>query len=125
MIKSIYIIIFICLAGGILMVPLMTQAQIPSLIPEECRGPQFNNECGLSQVEELAIRVAQIIIGFTGSIALLMFVIGGIMYVTSGGNGEKIKKANSMLINSVIGLAIIMFAGLAIRVVLRVLTGDE
>lgn len=123
--KGLLSIIFFTLVFSLLILPNITQAQLPSLVPPECRGPQFSNECNLSSVEETAIRAAQIVIGVTGSATLLMFVLGGVRYMISGGNAEKIKKANSMLVNSAIGLAIIMFAGLAIRLLLATLTGSN
>ena len=71
----------------------------PSLIPEECRGEapltgckscSLDQEqragccCDLSSVERTAVNVSQVILGVAGSVALLVFVIGGILYITSG-----------------------------------------
>ena len=111
--------------SGFIAMPVLAadKSILPSLVPEECLGPQFDNQCGLSQVEEFAIRVAQIVIGVTGSVALLMFVIGGVLYIMSAGNPERVRKATTVIISSVIGLVIIMFAGFAIRLILTVLTG--
>lgn len=78
--------------------------------------------CNLSSVERTAVNVSQIILGVTGSIALLIFVIGGIMYMTSGGSSDKVKKATTMLKTAVIGIAIILLAGLIIQTVLKSLT---
>lgn len=109
----------------------------PTLIPEECRGDAaltgctdcpLNQAdragccCNLSSVERTAVNVSQIILGVTGSIALLIFVIGGIMYMTSGGSSDKVKKATTVLKTAVIGIAIILLAGLIIQTVLKSLT---
>lgn len=48
--------------------------------------------------------------GIAGAIALLMFVYGGIMYILSGGDGEKVKGAVTILRNSAIGLVLIFGA---------------
>jgi len=98
-------------------------AAFPTLIPENCTGPQKSNECGLADVQLMITHIAQMIIGITGSVLLLMFMIGGVMYLTSGGNPEKVKKATSVLRNAVIGLAIILFAGLIVKIVILRLTG--
>lgn len=110
----------------------------PSLIPAECSGEAklidctqdcpLNQEdrtgccCNLSSVERGAVNVSQIILGVTGSIALLMFVVGGVMYIISGGSPDKVKKATDVLKNSAIGIAIILLAGLAVQILLKKLT---
>ena len=45
---------------------------------------------------------------FAVSIAVLMVVIGGVQYMASGGNEEKIKSAIKTIKYSLIGLAIIL-----------------
>jgi hypothetical protein len=80
--------------------------------------------CNLSSVEALAFNIAQIVLGVSGSLALLMFVIGGFFYIFSGGEGAKVKKATSIITNAVIGLAIILFAGVAIKLLVLKLTGS-
>lgn len=97
----------------------------PSLVPEVCQGaaPVGEGGCNLTAVEQTLANVAQIILGVTGSLTLLMFVIGGVMYMLSGGNSGKVEKANKIIKTTVLGLAIILLAGVAIKVLLKVLTG--
>jgi glucose uptake protein GlcU len=45
-----------------------------------------------------------------GTIAVIVIIIGGIMYVTSAGNSGNITKAKNMLLYSVVGLVIIIAA---------------
>ena len=78
--------------------------------------------CDLGSVERTAVNVSQIILGLAGSVALVIFVIGGILYITSGGAAEKVKKATSLLKGAVVGLAIILLAGLIIQTILTKLT---
>ena len=111
----------------------------PSLIPAECAGDaeldlskckdcplnQENRDgccCNLSSIERTAVNVSQIILGVTGSIALLIFVLGGILYMTSGGASDKVQKATNMLKSAVIGIAIILLAGIIIQTILTKLT---
>ena len=112
----------------------------PSLVPAACRGEAYITEsegcvkcgpgsdaanccCDLGAVEQVAVNIIQIILGITGSLALLMFVVGGIMYLISGGNAKMLAKAKSTLSYAVIGLAIVLFAGAAIKLLLNVLAG--
>ncbi|KKQ79220.1 MAG: hypothetical protein UT02_C0044G0008 [Parcubacteria group bacterium GW2011_GWC2_38_7] len=79
--------------------------------------------CNLSSVERIAVNVTQIILGIAGSLALLTFVIGGIIYMTSGGEPAKVQKATTMLKTAVIGIAIILLSGIIVQTVLKKLTG--
>lgn len=120
----------------------------PTLVPEECLGGaqvhdnpntqekecavcEANQEdrskccCDLSSFERLAFNVAQIILGISGSLALIMFVIGGILYITSGGQDAKIKKATDVLKYAVIGLAIILLSGVLVKFFLAKLMGIQ
>jgi hypothetical protein len=47
------------------------------------------------------------VLGLTGSIALLMFVYGGFLWLTSGGSPDKIKKAQGILVWATLGLLLI------------------
>jgi hypothetical protein len=47
------------------------------------------------------------IAGITGSIALLIFVMGGFEYIYSGGDSAKIKSARARMINGAIGIILI------------------
>ncbi len=59
--------------------------------------------------------ISQIILGVTGSLALLMFVYGGFLLVTSGGSQESVSKGKKAITNAVIGILIIMTAGMLIQ----------
>ncbi|MDO8622326.1 MAG: hypothetical protein Q7R80_03795, partial [bacterium] len=51
--------------------------------------------------------------GILGSVALLMFIYGGFVWLTSGGNPEKITTGKNTMVWAVLGIAII-FASYAI-----------
>lgn len=59
--------------------------------------------------------ISQIILGLTGSLALLMFVYGGFLLVTSGGSQEKVGQGKKAITNAIIGILIIMTSGLLIQ----------
>jgi len=59
--------------------------------------------------------IAQIILGLTGSAALIMFVYGGFLMVTSGGSSEAVSKGKTTLRNAIIGIFIVMTSGLLIQ----------
>jgi len=56
--------------------------------------------------------------GIIGSIAVLFLVIGGIRYITSGGNAESVKKAKNQISYSLIGLVIAALAATIVNYVI-------
>ncbi len=102
-----------------MLIAMPAYAGLPSLVPEDCLGNAVN--CNLDSVQQLAGNVAAVILGISGSIALLMFVIGGFLYIFSGGNQERVSRATKILTTSVIGIALILGAGVIIKFVLQAL----
>jgi len=54
--------------------------------------------------------VVQWALGFLALIAVIMIIIGGFMWMTAGGNEERVEKAKKMISAAVIGLIIILLA---------------
>lgn len=50
------------------------------------------------------------VLGVIGAIALLMFVYGGIIWMTAGGEAKNVEGAKHIIKNAVIGLLLIFFA---------------
>jgi len=65
---------------------------------------------GLAQgdLKVTIVRIIQILLGFLGIMAVIMILYGGFIWMTSGGDPEKIGKAKKILINTIIGLIIIL-----------------
>jgi|GEM_PF-2170283 len=55
-------------------------------------------------------RLIRSVIGIVGALALLMFIYGGILWITSGGSETRVKQAKGILVNSTVGLLIIFFS---------------
>jgi hypothetical protein len=98
-----------------------------SIVPEACRGEaeigEGPDKCGLDAVEIGAVNVATVILSIAGSLALLMFVIGGFMYIFAGGNQNLTTKAKNFLVYAVIGLVIVLSSGLILKSVVQALGG--
>lgn len=52
----------------------------------------------------------QVLLGFMGIIFAVLIIYGGIQWMVAGGDSGKVEKAKTTIINSVIGLAIVMGA---------------
>ena len=64
-------------------------------------------------------RVIKYIIGLSGTLALVMFMFGGIQWITSSGNPEKIKKGQNYMLWSAIGLIFTLTAYIFVNFVLK------
>ncbi|MDA3802719.1 MAG: IPT/TIG domain-containing protein [Patescibacteria group bacterium] len=73
-------------------------------------GTQLGGSLGETNTDPraLATRIINISLGFLGIIALIIILYAGFLWMTSGGNEEKIAKARKTLIAGVIGLVIIL-----------------
>jgi hypothetical protein len=54
--------------------------------------------------------VIGIVLSFVGVLFLLLIIYGGISWMFSGGNEQKVQKAQGIIINAVIGLVIVFAA---------------
>ena len=73
---------------------------------------------------DIRILVGRIINGFLGLIGtffVVLIIYAGFLYMTAQGNEEQIGKAKKMILNAVIGLAIVMSAYAIARFVVNVL----
>ncbi len=61
----------------------------------------------INSPEDLIANVIQTILGLTGSVALFMFVYGGIMWLTSAGNQDRVSRGRQILVWATIGLVVI------------------
>ncbi len=51
-----------------------------------------------------------VLLGFLGVIFLILIIYAGLLWMTAAGNEDNVKKAKSILLNSVIGLVILLSA---------------
>lgn len=65
---------------------------------------------GMDTPQKLIGKIINSVLGVVGSLALLMFVYGGLTWMTSSGNPEKVKRGKDIIVWSAIGLAIIFSA---------------
>jgi Zn-dependent protease with chaperone function len=84
---------------------------------------QIGNEIGLPQQEPtvVAARIINVALGFLGIVAVVIVLYGGFMWMTAGGNEERVTKAKQILTAGVIGLVIIIMAWAIARFVVGTL----
>jgi len=65
---------------------------------------------GTRTVPDILNNIVGWVLGFTGSIAVLFLIWGGIQYVTSAGNKERVELAKKTITYAVIGIIVIVLA---------------
>ena len=75
--------------------------------------------------QQLIGRIINAALGIVGSLALLMFVWGGLLWMTSAGSEEKVKQGREILIWATAGLALVFFSYVLVRFVIGSLTGTD
>ncbi|MDA3839503.1 MAG: pilin [Patescibacteria group bacterium] len=80
--------------------------------PPSSRGESSSEVCIDNPIQtatpqQLIGKVIAAVLGISGSLALLMFVYGGFVWMLSGGNSEKVTKGKNTLVWAAIGLVVI------------------
>lgn len=118
------IIFFLALT---ILVPVSASAQTydseVGLVPKECFGTAEN--CNLCSVLTLVTNISDMVIGFSGAIAILMFTAGGILLVANYGNESWIKMGKEIIIAAVIGIFIIFLSWTLINLIIFSIYGGD
>ncbi len=79
-------------------------------VNETANQAGFSGPSGQAGVTSITGTVISVILSLLGVIFLALTIYGGIMWMTAEGKEERIEKAKNIIINSVIGLVIVMAA---------------
>lgn len=120
--KGVFMLAALLIGAGVFLFGASALAQIPSggIIPkcDWAAGETY----GLGAFTQLALNVLKLIWGILGSLALVMFVWGGFLWLTARGEENQIKQGWDTLVNAVIGLLIVLGSWLIINTIILSLT---
>jgi hypothetical protein len=110
--------------------PAMADQTDPAITQGLCTGANLNlydTSCaGNGQSEQSINKIIHTIINLlsivVGVIAVIMIIVGGLRYITSGGSDTGITSAKNTILYAIIGLIIVALAQVMVRFVLRQLT---
>ncbi len=95
-------------------IPSASPSPAPTPVPSTtCSGPGMYPSplmLGYCTIPELIAAAINWILGLASSIIILILIFGGITYVTSAGDEERIKTAKNTILYAIIGLALILLA---------------
>jgi hypothetical protein len=83
-----------------------------------CQGRNNVNNDPISGNNGILIKATRIIATVTGIVAVIMLIIGGFRYVSSGGDASKVASAKNTIIYAIVGVAIAISAGAIVTFVL-------
>ena len=76
-----------------------------------------------TDIRLVVANIIRVALGLLGTVALVLIIYAGYLWMTAGGNDEQIGTAKKFLFNTVIGLAIILSAYAIVSFVISKLTG--
>jgi cytochrome bd-type quinol oxidase subunit 2 len=128
MIQKLKTIILSSLAMGLMLVPalpgvagaqqidsgLCSGANLSVQSDESCDGSTGDADA-IDGIIQLAINMFSLIVGV---ISVIMIIVGGLKYITSGGEGTNITGAKNTIMYAIIGLVVVALAQIVVRFVL-------
>lgn len=108
----------IILLGLLVAAPVFAQLQGVQGLPNNSGLIDWSRGGGVAGAVGWAI---QLILFFTGSIAVLFIIIGGFQYITSGANADLAKRGKSTMVNAIIGLIIVLLSYTVASVIMTTL----
>jgi hypothetical protein len=100
-------------------------AQAPAAAPTATPHASLQNPLETENLNEFIGRIIKAALGLAGSLALLMFVWGGMQWLISGGSAERIKKGKDTLIWAVLGIVVIFTAYTLVNVLVKALASGQ
>lgn len=77
---------------------------------------------GTTKIQEIVTLVVNVFSIVVGIVAVIMIVVGGFKYITSGGDSGNITSAKNTIVYAVIGLVIVALAQFIVKFVLNKVT---
>ncbi len=90
-----------------------------SCVPENCdkSSKKYDSNCAsycggssLNDMVGLLAKGMRIILSLVGSLTLLAFIYGGVVFLTSAGSGQRVEEGKQVIIGATIGLAVVLMS---------------
>lgn len=124
--EKIFSLIIITLFLGLV---LALQVSAQEILPQATGSSNCSTQGGMSPTDcgdyaindflTLAINISKFVFGILGSLTLLMFVYGGLMFLISAGSADKVGQAKKIITAAVVGLLIVFGSWLIINFVFK------
>ena len=84
----------------------------------------IDNPIQFASIEELIGGIFNAILAVVGALALILLALGGIQYMSSGGDKIAVEQARGRITSAIVGLVVVFGAWLVINFVGSLLTGE-
>lgn len=91
-------------------------------LSDECVGC---GECSQCDILKVIQNIVQFILKIAGPLAILAIILGGFLYVTSGGSEERAQMAKKAITAAIIGFVIVLVAWVLVNFIIQTLTGGS
>lgn len=107
-------------AGGLVLAtqPVLAQNQAAICEGVEFTGGDCNTASADAEVNNIIKTVVDILSVVVGVVAVIMIIIGGLRYITSGGDSNNTSAAKNTILYAIIGLVVVAMAQVIVRFVL-------
>lgn len=103
--------------------PRQLWAQVAPLARDKCRLLGLRcTDATTDTVFNSILDAINILLGFIGLVAVIVFIYGGLLYLLSGGDEDKAKKGKQVVIYGIIGLILIGFSVVLVNLVFSIFT---
>ena len=76
------------------------------------------------QINNIVHTIVNLLSAIVGIVAVIMIIVGGFRYITSGGNDTSVTSAKNTILYAIIGLVVVALAQLIVRFTLSKLTNS-
>lgn len=97
--------------GALTLLPVVAQADVPE--------PYLQNPIKCDTVGCLLRQIIQIFLGLVAIVSTVMFIYGGYVFLTSGGNAEAVRKGKETLFWASVGIVTVLGSWAAIQYLLK------
>ena len=98
------------LALGAIALPVLVPVEAVAQADELLQGAGATGQEGGSTVEEGITGVVNVLLFLLGAVAVIVIIIGGVLYTVSAGDSSRAKTAKDTILYAVIGLIVAILA---------------
>ncbi|MCD4760617.1 pilin [bacterium] len=81
----------------------------------------IHNPLKAQSISKLAGNIINGLLGITGALSLFFLVWGGILWMTSAGNADRVKKGKDSIVWAILGILVVFLSYVVIEAVLKTL----
>jgi hypothetical protein len=117
------IIISLVLFAMVFALPAAAQLAPLGDTPCETLGIACDKDASATSVGTRVVGIINIFLALAGLIALIMIIVGGVQYIISLGDDNKLQQAKNIILYALIGLIIIGLAAVVVNFVINIFAG--